>query len=97
MYTIDDVIELKPQDVVIPTCVSESILRTTHFIDELLVKVYGMDPFYNCKTVEDLFGHLIMGIAPHTSGAILGRMIGMVEVKGHYGHPFYHAAKRREL
>ena len=95
VYSIDDVIELKPQDVVIPTCVSESILRTTHYIDELLVKVYGMDPFYNCTTVEDLFGQLIMGIAPHTSGAILGRMIGMVDVKGHYGHPFYHAAKRR--
>lgn len=36
-----------------------------------------------------------MGIAPHTSGAILGRIIGFTSVKGHYGHPFYHAAKRR--
>jgi DNA polymerase II large subunit len=54
-----------------------------------------MDRFYNCETPEDLVGHLIMGIAPHTSGAILARIIGFADIKGHYGHPFFHAAKRR--
>ena len=54
-----------------------------------------MDRYYNCETYEDLVGHLIMGIAPHTSGAILARIIGFADIKGHYGHPFFHAAKRR--
>ena len=91
----DDVVELKPQDVVIPMNCTESLFNTTKYIDDLLVTLYDMDRYYNCETYEDLVGHLIMGIAPHTSGAILARIIGFADIKGHYGHPFFHAAKRR--
>ncbi len=91
----DDVVELKPQDVVIPMNCTESLFNTTKYIDDLLVTLYGMDRYYNCDTYEDLVGHLIMGIAPHTSGAILARIIGFADIKVHYGHPFFHAAKRR--
>ena len=73
----------------------EGLFNTTRYLDDLLVTLYGMDRFYNCETKEDLVGHLIMGIAPHTSGAILARIIGFADIKGHYGHPFFHAAKRR--
>ena len=90
-----DVVELRPQDVVIPRNCMESLFNTTKYIDDLLVTLYSMDRFYNCETKEDLVGHLIMGIAPHTSGAILARIIGFADIKGHYGHPFFHAAKRR--
>ena len=93
--TIDEVVELKPQDIVISSYCAEKVLKTTQYIDDLLVKFYGMKPHYNCKSVEDMFGHLMMGLAPHTSGAILCRLIGVSDVKGHYGHPFFHAAKRR--
>ena len=91
----DDVVELRPQDVVIPRNCMESLFNTTKYLDDLLVTLYGMDRFYNCETPDDLVGHLIMGIAPHTSGAILARIIGFADIKGHYGHPFFHAAKRR--
>ena len=91
----DDVVELKPQDVVIPMNCTEKLVNTTKYIDDLLVTLYGMDRFYNCETYNDLVGHLIMGIAPHTSGAILSRIIGFADIKGHYGHPYFHAAKRR--
>ena len=97
-YECDDeneVIELKPQDVVIPMNCTEKLVNTTKYIDDLLVTLYGMDRFYKCETYKDLVGHLIMGIAPHTSGAILSRIIGFADIKGHYGHPFFHAAKRR--
>ena len=57
--------------------------------------MYGEKTFYNVNTPEDLIGHLGMGIAPHTSGSIVCRIIGFARVKGHYGHPFFHAAKRR--
>jgi DNA polymerase II large subunit len=90
-----DVVELRPQDVVIPRNCVEHLFNTTKFIDDLLVTLYDMKPFYNCKTHDDLVGHLIMGIAPHTSGAILARIVGFADIKGHYGHPFFHAAKRR--
>ena len=91
----DDVVELFPQDIVVSRDCAEVMLKTTHYIDDLMVKLYGMEPYYNCKTVEDMFGHLCMGLAPHTSGAILCRLIGVAKVKGHYGHPFFHAGKRR--
>ena len=91
----DEIVELFPQDIVISKTCAEVLLKTTHYVDDLLVKMYGMKPFYNCKTVEDMFGHLLMGLAPHTSGAILCRLIGVAEIKGHYGHPFFHAGKRR--
>ena len=91
----EDIVELFPQDIVISRDCAEVMLKTMNYIDELLVKLYGMKPFYNCEKVEDMFGHLCMGLAPHTSGAILCRMIGVAQIKGHYGHPFFHAGKRR--
>ena len=93
--SVDEVVELKIQDIVLSLQLAEQLLNTTKYIDEMLVKLYGMKAFYNCETVEDLFGQLMMGLAPHTSGAILCRIIGLADIKGHYGHPFFHAAKRR--
>ena len=91
----DEVTELFPQDIVISKTCAEIFLRTTQYIDQLLVHLYDMQPFYKCQKIEDLFGHLCMGLAPHTSGAILCRLIGVAKIKGHYGHPFFHAGKRR--
>ena len=90
-----DVLELKPQDVVVPMNCAENLLNTTKFVDDMLITLYDMDSYYNCESYNDLVGHLIMGIAPHTSGAILARIIGFANIKGHYGHPYFHAAKRR--
>lgn len=91
----NQVLELKPQDVVVPQNCVDNLFKTTKYVDDLLQTLYGMDPFYKCEKPEDLVGHLIMGIAPHTSGAILARIVGFADIKGHYGHPFFHAAKRR--
>ncbi len=93
--SVEDVVELKIQDIVLSLQLAEQLLDTTKYIDEMLIKLYGMKPFYNCESVNDLFGQLMMGLAPHTSGAILCRIIGLADIKGHYGHPFFHAAKRR--
>mgnify|MGYP003643842741 CR=1 FL=1 len=97
-YDISDISEtvgLKAQDVVLPMNCVENLLNTTRYVDDLLVTLYGLEPFYNCESQSDLIGQLIMGIAPHTSGAILARIVGFADIKGHYGHPFFHAAKRR--
>lgn len=40
-------------------------------------------------------GHLIAGLAPHTSAAVLGRIIGFTEASACYAHPYFHSAKRR--
>jgi DNA polymerase II large subunit len=36
-----------------------------------------------------------MGLAPHTSGGVLARIIGYTTANVGYAHPFFHAAKRR--
>lgn len=92
----DQVCELKLQDVVIPVKNAEYFVQVASFIDELLTKVYGLQPYYNVKNVDDLVGHLIVGLAPHTCAGILGRIIGFTRLSLCYAHPIWHSAKRRD-
>ena len=93
---VGQVCELKIQDVVIPRKAAEYFLQVAGFIDELLVKVYKLPSFYNVKRVDDLVGHLIMGLAPHTCVSILGRIVGFTNLNVCYAHPIWHSAKRRD-
>jgi len=88
--------ELRTQDVVIPYKCGEYFLREAHFLDELLEKVYGIRSYYNAKALEDLVGHIIIGLAPHTSVGILGRIVGFTRLSVCYAHPVWHSAKRRD-
>ena len=87
--------EIFPQDIIIPRKAAEFLLRVSQYIDDLLVKYYHVEPFYNCSEPEDLIGHLVIGLAPHTSGGIIGRIVGFTDANGCYAHPLFHAAKRR--
>jgi len=40
-------------------------------------------------------GQLVVGLAPHTSAGIVGRIVGFTRSKVCYAHPFWHAGKRR--
>jgi len=91
----NQIITLKVQDIVLSEKGGEYLLKVSKFVDELLEKVYNLPPFYNAKTKEDLIGHLVIGLAPHTSAGIIGRIIGFTKAYVGYAHPFWHAAKRR--
>ena len=88
-------LELKVQDILCSRRGMDYFFRATHFIDELLVRFYKQPAFYNLEVAADLVGHLVVGLAPHTSGGVLGRIIGYGDARVGYAHPFYHAAKRR--
>ncbi|MEM3700394.1 MAG: DNA polymerase II large subunit [Candidatus Bathyarchaeia archaeon] len=92
----NQICELKIQDVIIPTKCAEYFVRVANFLDELLTKVYKLSPYYNVKRIEDLVGHLVVGLAPHTSVGILGRIIGFTNLNVCYAHPIWHSAKRRD-
>jgi DNA polymerase II large subunit len=92
----NQVCELKVQDVVIPLRSAKYFLGVANFTDELLVKVYGLPAYYNVKRVEDLVGHVIVGLAPHTCVGILGRIVGFTNLSLCYAHPIWHSAKRRD-
>lgn len=89
------VAELKPQDIILAKRGAQYFLNAASFIDDLLEKYYGMERFYNAEKEEDLIGHLVIGLAPHTSAGVLGRIIGFSDVFAGYAHPYFHASKRR--
>lgn len=91
----EQLLELKPHDIVVARSCGEYLLRLSHFLDEELHRLYGMPPFYQGKTLDDLRGHLVIALAPHTSGGVLGRLLGFTDVEGCFAHPVFHAAKRR--
>ena len=91
----EQIIELRVQDIVISDNCGEYLLRTAQFIDDELVRYYDMEPFYNVKEKSDLIGHLVAGLAPHTSAGVLGRIVGFTKALGCYAHPYFHSAKRR--
>ncbi len=91
----EQLLELKVQDIVVSESCGEYLARTAKYVDELLVKFYGLKPYYNVDKRKDLIGHLLIGLAPHTSGGVLCRLVGYTKAQCHFGHPYYHAAKRR--
>ncbi len=91
----NQIVELKPQDIILSRAAGEYLVKVSKFIDNLLVNFYGLEPFYYAERPEDLIGQLVIGLAPHTSAGVLGRIIGFADVNGGYAHPYFHAAKRR--
>ncbi|MFA5314202.1 MAG: DNA polymerase II large subunit, partial [Methanomassiliicoccales archaeon] len=89
----DQVCELKVQDIVPSISCGDFMVNVSKFVDDELTRFYHMDAFYKAETRDDLIGQLAIGLAPHTSGGILCRIIGFTKASVCYGHPFYHAAK----
>jgi len=91
----EQVVGLKPQDVVLSVDSAEYLKRVADFVDDLLVEYYGVEPYHELDDVDDIVGELVMGLAPHTSAGVLGRVVGFTDASVGYAHPFFHAAKRR--
>jgi len=92
----NQVCELKIQDIVIPLQAGTYFIQIAAFIDDLLSRVYKLPTYYNVKKPEDLVGHLVFGLAPHTCACILGRIVGYTDRNLIYAHPIWHSAKRRD-
>ena len=91
----EQMLELLPQDFVASRSARQHLLSTCQFVDDLLIRFYKMEPFYEATEELDLVGHLGIGLAPHTSGGVLCRIIGWTDASAGYAHPLFHAAKRR--
>ncbi len=91
----EQIVELFPQDIIIHNDAGDFLVKVANFIDEELEKFYGMKPFYNVRKKEDLIGALVLGLAPHTSAAIVGRIIGFTKARACFAHPYFHQTKRR--
>jgi len=96
LTNLEQIVELRMQDVIIPYDSGNYLVSTCKYIDTLLVKFYGKSSFYNVKNTEELIGHLVIGLAPHTSVGIVGRIIGYTETHVCFATPNWHSAKRRD-
>ena len=91
----EQVCEVKVQDYIPSESCGDYLVKVARFIDDMLVRYYDLPAFYNVSTRDDLIGHMVIGLAPHTSGGVLCRLLGFTPANVGYGHPFFHAAKRR--
>jgi DNA polymerase II large subunit len=96
LVSSDQLVELMMQDVIIPRDSARHLVNAAKFIDEELEKLYDQEPFYNVDAISDLVGHLVVGLAPHTSVGIMGRIIGFTDSQVCLGSPIWHSAKRRD-
>ncbi len=91
----DQVVELRVQDIVVSENCAIYMVKVGRFIDDCLEKIFGLDRYYRFDAQEDVIGQLVIGLAPHTSAGIIGRIIGFTNASVCYAHPYWHAAKRR--
>lgn len=96
LINTDQIIELRMQDVIIPYESGKYLVDVCKYIDILLEKFYEKPKFYNVKNIDELVGHLIVGLAPHTSVGIVGRVIGFADTNVCFATPIWHSAKRRD-
>lgn len=95
LTTEDQLLELKVQDIIIHESSIEHLVHVSKFIDNELEKIYSMDKFYKIKSAEGLLGQLVIGLAPHTSAGVIGRIVGFTKSSVCWAHPFWHTSKRR--
>jgi DNA polymerase II large subunit len=92
----DQVLELKPQDIIVPADISDDLVRMAQCIDDELQNLYDLGPFYRANRPADLLGKLVIGLAPHTSVGVVGRIIGFSATQVCLANPYWHSAKRRD-
>ena len=92
----NQVCELKLQDIVLSRKAAEHLIKVARFVDDLLHHWAGMEKLYMLKKPEDLIGHLVVGLSPHTYVGVVARVIGFVDAEVNFAHPAFHAAKRRD-
>jgi DNA polymerase II large subunit len=91
----EQLVELKPQDVVVSRSCGEYLVNLAQFVDDELVRLYGLAPFYRAERPEELVGQIVVALAPHTSGGVAARLLGFTNAEACFAHPILHAAKRR--
>lgn len=91
----NQILELKPQDIIIPSELADHLYKVSKFIDRIL-KIAGLQEYYEFSSQRDVLGALVATLSPHTYGAVVCRVIGITDARVVYAHPLLHAAKRRD-
>ena len=76
-------LELLPQDFIPSLGLKDHLLATCGFVDELLIRFYGMEPFYNASTEVDLVGSLpsVLPLIPQEESCV-ELLVGLLLLQG---------------
>ncbi len=91
----EQLVELKHQDVILNRRGADYLLKVSRFVDQMLEELYGMERYYNANSINDMIGKQVITLAPHTSCAVLGRIIGFTDAVVGFAHPYTICARRR--
>lgn len=89
-------LELMIQDVILPIESSRYFANVAGFVDDELERLYTKKRYYTVRDPSKLIGHLVVGLAPHTSVGVVGRIIGFANSHVCFATPSWHSAKRRD-
>ena len=92
----DQTVEIMMQDIVVPEEGASYLVKACRYIDDELERFYGRPRYYNVQDADGLVGHLVVGLAPHTSVGVVARVIGRTGTQVCFGTPNWHSAKRRD-
>ncbi|MFH1637740.1 MAG: DNA polymerase II large subunit [Candidatus Woesearchaeota archaeon] len=97
------IVEIRAQDIILPACpealeegADKALFKVSKFIDDLLERLYGLNPYYKLESSKGLVGHLCVAMSPHTSAGIVCRIIGFSKTQGFLAHPLLHSIMRRD-
>ncbi len=90
----DQEIPLQSNDVIIPECLVQDILRVMSFINDELTFIYNKESYYDISKKEiSVIGTNIIGINKNYSVGIYGRIIGFTSIPVCYASPIWHLSK----
>lgn len=92
----DQTVELMVQDVILPKESGPYFVAAARYVDDLLERFYGTERHYNIREPAQLVGHLVVGLAPHTSVGVVARIVGFANTHVCFATPNWHSAKRRD-
>jgi DNA polymerase II large subunit len=91
----EQIVELKPQDIILPQDSVDHFKRLSAFLDDLLSRFFKAETFYDFQNPQDLVGALLVGVSPKASVGTVGRIIGFTNARVCYAYPTWHTAKYR--
>lgn len=91
----DQLIEINPYDVIVSEAAGDFLVGLSNFIDDELVHLYSLPPYYRINSLEDIIGSLIVSMSPFSMVAVIGRIIGYTSNSVSYAHPLWHLLKTR--
>ncbi|MHA2327951.1 MAG: hypothetical protein ACXACR_05475, partial [Candidatus Hodarchaeales archaeon] len=91
----DQLLEIYPYDVIVSKKAGNFLVKVSNFVDDELISLYGLSPYYRCNSIKNIVGSSIIGLSPFSTIAVIGRIIGYTENDVAYAHPLWHMLKTR--